>query len=129
MKLSDLETSLLKLGPSFKKSATPTNDALRLEVDDVDVTVVPDGTNADRITVCCLFGTIPPDQMHEVLRGVVAQNVELMRQGSTAAFGVSDGDLMYAFSTDISNEPALVQTLGGVMRSAAAQALQWQQSL
>ena len=129
MRLSDLEISLLKLGPSFKKSAAPTTDALRLEVDDVDVTVIPDGTNADRITVCCLFGTIPPDQMHEVLRGVVAQNVELMRQASTAAFGVSDGDLLYAFSTDVSGDPVFVQALGNVMRSAASQVLQWQQSL
>jgi hypothetical protein len=129
MKLTDLETALLKLGPSFKKSAAHATDALRLEIDDVDVTVIPDATNADRVTVCCLFGPVPPADMPEVLRGVVAQNVELMRQASTAAFGVSDGDLLYAFSTDVSGDPAFVQALGGVMRSAAAQALQWQQSL
>lgn len=129
MRLSDLEMSLLKLGPSFKKSATHTNDVLRLEIDDVDVTVIPDAGNADRITVCFLFGPIPSDHLPEVLRGVVAQNVELMRQASTAAFGVSDGDLLYAFSTDVSGDPVFVQALGNVMRSAASQALQWQQSL
>lgn len=129
MKLPDLETSLLKLGPSFKKSAIHTNDVLRLEIDDVDVTVIPDAGNADRITVCCLFGPIASDQLPEVLRGVVAHNVELMRQASTAAFGVSDGDLLYAFSTDVSGDPDFVQALGGVMRSAAAQALRWQQSI
>lgn len=131
MKLSDLEAPLLKLGPSFKSSAGAphTNDAIRLEIDDVDFTVVADSTNPDRVTVCCLFGPIPPALMPDVLRGVVKHNVELMEQESSAAFGVSDGDLIYAFSTDVNNQPEFVQELGRVMRSAANQALSWQQSL
>lgn len=128
MKLPDLETALLKI-PGFKKSPDHTKDTLRLEVDEVDFTVIPDSTNDNRITVCCLFGPIPPDHLPDVLREVVAQNVELRRQSSTAAFGVSDGDLIYAFSTDASIDPDVVQALGGVMRSAASQALHWQQSL
>ena len=131
MKLSDLEAPLLKLGPSFKSpaGAPHTNDAIRLEVDDVDFTVVADSSNSDRVTVCCLFGEIPPAQMSGVLRGIVRRNVELMEQESSAAFGVSDGDLIYAFSTDVNNQPEFVQELGRVMRSAASHALSWQQSL
>lgn len=131
MKLSDLEAPLLKLGPSFKSSAGAphTNDAIRLEIDDVDFTVVADSTNPDRVTVCCLFGQIPPAQMSDVLHRIVALNVELMEKRSTAAFGVSDGDLIYAFSTDINPQPEFVQALGCVMRSAASNALAWQESL
>lgn len=131
MKLSELETPLLKLGPSFKQStgAAHTNDCICLEIDDVDFTEVADSSNSDRVTVCCLFGPIPPAHMSDVLRGVVKRNLELMEQESSAAFGVSDGDLFYAFSTDVSNRPEFVPELGRVMRSAAGQALSWQQSL
>lgn len=131
MKLSELETPLLKLGPSFKPSsgAAHTSDCIRLEVDDVDFTVVADNQNSDRVTVCCLFGPIPADKKAWVLRGIVMQNLALLRKRSHAGFGVVDGDLIYAFSTDVNSQPEVVQALGRVMRSAASAALGWQQSL
>ncbi|WP_332740270.1 hypothetical protein [Hydrogenophaga sp.] len=130
MKLSEFEASLLKLGPNFKKSAIPASgDSINLEIDDVDFTVVASNANVDRVTVCCLFGPIPADHMSDVLRGIVKQNLELMRQQSNAGFGVNDGDLIYAFSTDVTNQPEIVQAVGRIMRSAASQALNWQASL
>lgn len=131
MKLSELETPLLKLGPGFKPSngSAHTSDSFCLEVDDVDFTVVADSANSERVTVCCLFGPIPVDKMPWVLRGIVKQNLELTRKRSHAGFGVVDGDLIYAFSTDVNNRPEVVQALGRVMRSTASSALGWQQSL
>lgn len=51
MKLSQLEAPLLKLGLSFKISsgAPHTSDSLRLEVDDVDFTVIADQFNSPAI--------------------------------------------------------------------------------
>ncbi len=130
MKLSEFEASLLKLGPNFKKSTVPaTSDSINLEIDDVDFTVVANSANVDRVTVCCLFGAVPSEHMSDVLRGIVKQNLELMRQRSNAGFGVSDGDLIYAFSTDVSNQPEIVQAVGHIMQTTASNARHWQKSL
>jgi hypothetical protein len=130
MKLLDFEAALLKLGPNFKKSAVPaTSDSINLEIDDVDFTVIASNANVDRVTVCCLFGPIPADHMSDVLRGIVKQNLELMRQQSNAGFGVDDGDLIYAFSTDVTIQPEIVQAVGNIMRTTARNALDWQKLL
>lgn len=129
MKLADLEAALLHQGPGFKKSPAPVKDAIRIEVDDVDFTITTDSHDPQRVAVCCLFGPIPTEQQNDVLMQIVERNLELGRQGSTAAFGASDGDLIYAFGTGTLDNPAFPHALGDTMRSVAAQAIAWQQSL
>lgn len=129
MKLADLEAALLHLGTGFKKSPVPIKDAIRIEVDDVDFTITSDSANPQRVAVCCLFGPIPADRQNEVLQQIVEHNLALARQGSTAGFGASDGDLIYAFGTGTLDVPGFPRQLGDVMRSVAAQAIAWQQSV
>ena len=129
MKLPDLEAALLHLGPGFKKSPDAVQDAIHIEVDEVEFTVVADATQPQRVAVCCLFGPIPADRKTEVLQQIVQNNLELARQGSTAAFGESDENLFYVFGTGPLDAPAFPHTLGDVMRSVAAQAAAWHQTL